>query len=57
MQLKEIVVSHTITDGDLINAVTKPDLKVKLLRTNLQMKKSSQREFLGPELPTRILSF
>jgi len=57
VQLKETVVSYTIANGDLINAVMKPDLKVKLLRTNLQMKKLSQREFLGPELPTHILSF
>ena len=53
---KGIVVSSTITDEDLINALMNSDPESKIL-THLQTKKSPQRKFLWPKLPTRILHF
>jgi hypothetical protein len=46
-------VLHTITNDNLINAVTKPNLENK----NLQTRKSPQRKFLGLKLLTIILHF
>jgi len=49
-----IEVSRTIAYKDLINAVMNTDSEIKVLRADLQMKKSSKRKFFRLKLPMRI---
>ena len=52
-----IEVSRTIAYKDLINAVMNTDAEIKLLTTDLQLKKSSRRKFFRLKLPMRIPHF
>jgi hypothetical protein len=49
-----IEVSRTIAYKDLINAVMNTEVEIKLLRKDLQMKKSSKRKSGGLKLPMHI---
>jgi hypothetical protein len=53
----QIEVSCTTAYEDLINAVMNTDADIKLLRTDLQMKKSSQRKCFGLKLLMHIPHF